>query len=118
MRSGTPEDHRTGEFEESRRGWKLCACLIHATGTIGGKFNRRNTGQIEWEPAKTIISRWETAANWGDAPAPQPSVPPIPEGITIERAVNAFMAEFAESAASSTQKKYRLLLKNLQTFNR
>ena len=36
-----PEGHRTGEFEESRRGWKHCACLIHATGSINGKFNRR-----------------------------------------------------------------------------
>jgi hypothetical protein len=24
-----PEDSRSGEFEEGRRGWKKCACLIH-----------------------------------------------------------------------------------------
>jgi len=24
-----PEDTRTGQFEEGRRGWKKCACLIH-----------------------------------------------------------------------------------------
>ena len=29
-----PEDSRSGEFEEGRRGWKKCACLIHASGTL------------------------------------------------------------------------------------
>jgi hypothetical protein len=39
-----PEDTRTGQFEEGRRGWKKCACLIHVSGTLGGKFSRRQTG--------------------------------------------------------------------------
>ena len=38
---GHPEDSRSGEFEEGRRGWKKCACLIHASGTLGGTFNRK-----------------------------------------------------------------------------
>lgn len=50
------EDERTGEFEEGRRGWKRCACIIHAAGTIAGKFNRRQTGQTDWESAKTIAA--------------------------------------------------------------
>ena len=29
------EDARSGEFEEGRRGWKKCACLIHVSGTVG-----------------------------------------------------------------------------------
>jgi hypothetical protein len=28
-----PEDSRSGEFEEGRRGWRRCACQIHASGT-------------------------------------------------------------------------------------
>ncbi len=39
------EDSRSGEFEEGRRGWKRCSCLIHAPGTIAGKFNRKHTGK-------------------------------------------------------------------------
>jgi len=35
-----PEDSKSGEFEESRRGWERCGCLIHASGTIAGKFSR------------------------------------------------------------------------------
>ena len=38
-----PEDTRTGEFEEGRRGWKKCACLIHASGTLAG---RNSTGRM------------------------------------------------------------------------
>ena len=36
--------------------------------------------------------------------------------VTIERAVNLFMAEFEETAATNTQKKYRILLRKLQDF--
>ena len=34
---GDVEDSRSGEFEEGRRGWKKCACLIHVSGTLDGK---------------------------------------------------------------------------------
>src|SRR5580704_7777826 len=49
---GHPEDARSGEFEEGRRGWKKCACLIHVSGTLGGRFSRKQTGKSEWESAK------------------------------------------------------------------
>jgi len=49
---GHPEDARSGEFEEGRRGWKRCACLIHVSGTLGGKFNRKQTGKSEWVKPK------------------------------------------------------------------
>ena len=54
---GHPEDSRSGEFEEGRRGWKRCACVIHVTGTLGGKFSRKQTGQWEWEDARTVAAR-------------------------------------------------------------
>jgi hypothetical protein len=56
-----PEDSRTGEFEEGRRGWKRCACVIHVSGTIAGKFNRKQTGATEWEQAKAIADEWVKA---------------------------------------------------------
>lgn len=52
MRGRAFEDTRSGEFEEGPRGWKKCACLIHVSGTLGGKFNRRQTGKSDWEEAK------------------------------------------------------------------
>jgi hypothetical protein len=49
---GHPEDTRSGEFEEGRRGWKKCACLIHVSGTLGEKFNRKQTRARVWTPGK------------------------------------------------------------------
>ena len=57
---GHPEDARSGEFEEGRRGWKKCACLIHVSGTLGGKFNRKQTGKSDWDEAKSLVASWET----------------------------------------------------------
>src|SRR5580658_9476561 len=74
---GHSEDSRTGEFEEGRRGWKKCACLIHAAGTLDGKFNRRQTGKSDWDEAKAVASEWESAKSWDDRsnpPAPTVSV--------------------------------------------
>jgi hypothetical protein len=49
---GHPEDAKSGEFEEGRRDWKRCACLIHASGTFCGEFNCKQTGKLDWEEAK------------------------------------------------------------------
>jgi hypothetical protein len=34
-----PEPFRPGEFEERKRGWKRCACVIFASGALAGKLN-------------------------------------------------------------------------------
>ena len=52
-----PEDAKTGEFEEGRRGWKKCSCLIHASGTIGNRFSQQSTGCWRWEDAKAFLAR-------------------------------------------------------------
>src|ERR1035441_2154233 len=96
---GQPEDARSGEFEEGRRGWKKCACLIHVSGTLGGKFSRKQTGKSDWDEAKAVASVWETAQSW-DGPAqvedPTPLAPGPDTRITIERAIQAFTAEYRE----------------------
>src|SRR5580704_15042043 len=51
---GHPEDVRTRQFEEGRRGWKRCACIIHVAGTLGKNFNRRQTGETDWERARAV----------------------------------------------------------------
>jgi integrase len=119
---GHAEDSRSGEFDEGRRGWKKCGCLIHVSGTLGGQFSRKQTGKANWEEAKAVAAVWESARSWDDrtkieesaAPSPDPEAP---ERLTIERAIQAFTAEFEEYAASNTQKKYRLLLKKLKVFS-
>ncbi len=117
-----PEDTRTGEFEEGRRGWKKCGCLIHVSGTLGGKFSRKQTGKADWDEAKALVALWEKAGSWDgqdkiEEPVSLPAANPGPERITVARAIKTFTAEFQEYAAPATQKKYRRMLKRLQAFS-
>lgn len=119
-----PEDARTGEFEEGRRGWKKCGCLIHVSGTLAGRFSRKQTGKSDWDEAKAVAAQWENAASWdGQGRADEPlSLPTAtiaadPSRVTVARAISAFTAEFEEYAAQATRKKYKRLLKRLQSFS-
>ena len=81
-----PEDTRTGEFEEGRRGWKKCGCLIHVSGTLDGKFNRRQTGNAEWDEAKALVALLEKSGSWDgqdkiEAPLTLPPQTPTPDGL-------------------------------------
>src|ERR1700728_4335166 len=92
---GQPEDSRSGEFEEGRRGWKKCACLIHVSGTLGGKSSRKQTGKSKWDEAKAVAAVWEQAQSW-DGPAPVGLTPaPAPlaadNRIRIADALTAFL---------------------------
>src|ERR1700683_1024540 len=91
---GHREDARSGEFEEGRRGWKKCACLIHGSGTLDGKFSRKQTGKPDWDEAKAVVSVWAPARYWEGAVKIEDPAAPAPAAtdgrITIERAVNAF----------------------------
>jgi hypothetical protein len=59
-----PEDSISGEFEEGRRGWKRCSCLIHVLGTIAGKFSRQLTGQWRWDDARAVTDEWLKNGSW------------------------------------------------------
>src|SRR3954452_19854836 len=93
---GHPEESRSGEFEERKKGWKRCGCFIFASGTLNGTFKRKYTGKTNWDEAKAIAATWETAASWaGEPPAPSrdpdpPAPDPAPK-ITIEQGVTAFL---------------------------
>src|SRR5262245_21653364 len=56
---GHPEESRSGEFEERKKGWKRCACFIFASGTLGGSFKRKYTGKTDWDEAKAITAAWK-----------------------------------------------------------
>jgi integrase len=118
---GHAEDSRSGEFEEGRRGWKRCACLIHASGTLGGKFNRKQTGKSDWEEARAVAAAWEVAASW-DNPAQEAAVPvreaPRAEKrVTIEDVAEAYIASRKNlGIASATLGKDRTLMKQLRGY--
>ena len=114
-----PEEARSGEFEEGRRGWKKCACLIHVSGTLGGKFNRKQTGKSDWNEAKALVAAWEKAQSWeGETAATtQPDVSPGPVRMTIAAAAGAYLSN-REGAkiANSTLRKYKTFIKHLTDF--
>ncbi len=118
---GHPEDARSGEFEEGRRGWKKCACLIHVSGTLGGKFNRKQTSKSNWDEAKALVAAWEAADTWEGKPVVQPLPKPQQETerkrITIVDAVKVFLTN-REGAriAPATLRKYKTFTKQLITF--
>lgn len=119
--AGHPEELRTGEFEERKKGWKRCACVIFASGTLKGKFRRRQTGKSDWEEARAIASQWEQAGSWDSEPKTPPTPAPaltdaVTGRVTIQHAVESFTREYEAHAAANTQKKYRILLAKLTTF--
>ncbi|HLJ16789.1 MAG TPA: hypothetical protein VKV15_20000, partial [Bryobacteraceae bacterium] len=44
-----PEESRTSEYDERKKGWKRCECPIFLSGTLQGCFKRHNSGRWEWE---------------------------------------------------------------------
>jgi integrase len=118
---GHPEDSKSGEFEEGRRGWKKCACLIHVSGTLGGKFNRRQTGKSDWGEAKALVAIWETADCWDGSPVAQPAPEPLPQSqstrITIADGIKVFLTN-REGAkiAPATLRKYRTFTTQLTSY--
>jgi hypothetical protein len=62
-----PEDFCSGEFEEGRRGWKKCACIIHVSGTLGGKSSRkqlRRSARIDHFRSPKVTHTKNTICPW------------------------------------------------------
>jgi hypothetical protein len=117
-KAGHPEESRSGEFDERKKGWKRCSCPIFASGTLQGKFRRQTTGQWEWTPAKAVVAELDKLGSWnGEVIAPQAlSETTVPQRVTVERVVKT-LAELQETIAAGTHKKYRLLLTKLKEFS-
>ena len=50
---GHPEDARTGEFEEGRRGWKTLRLHHHVAGTLGKKIQPASKpARRDWEESQ------------------------------------------------------------------
>jgi integrase len=114
---GHPEDSRSGEFEEGRRGWKRCACIIHASGTIGGKYNRRQTGKSNWAEAKFIAAAWEACGSWDINPQPHALAAPLKDRFTITEATEAFLAKCQNRGiVEATIRKYKTFIKQLLAY--
>jgi site-specific recombinase XerD len=116
-----PLGSRSYEADEDRRKVKKCACLIHASGTLQRKFDRKCTNEFEWQEAKTVAKDWQALGSWETIDAPPSKLPAAPEvkpgDVTVTQAVKDFLAEHEENAAPNTQKKYKLLMKKFETYS-
>jgi integrase len=117
---GHAEDTKSGEFEEGRRGWKRCACIIHATGTLGGHFSRKQTGKWKWDEAKEVADQWEIAGTWGKVePTPQAAQTSetAAKRITILEATEAYRAKCKNrSIQPATYAKYKTFTNQLEAY--
>ena len=113
------EDFKSGPLEECRRGWKRCFCVIHASGSITGKFGRRSTGERDGEKAHTVVGEWVTARSWlCDGPLaeqePVPAPDPLPAGTKISETIDAYLDHYkSRDIQGSTLAKYRTLTNQL-----
>jgi len=100
---------------KSAAGWKKCACLIHASGTLGGQVNRRQTGRYTWEEAKTVAAVWEEVGSWDGKAEASPE--PVSGRITIDEAIKIFLSvREGDRIAPATLRKYKTFAKQLHAF--
>jgi len=115
---GHAAETRSGEFDERKKGWRRCACVIFISGTLGGSFSRKATGTADWAEAHRIAELFETAESWTGIPKPEPVIPkPAPPlRVTIEDAFSAFLANREATVAYPTYRKYKTFTKQLEAF--
>lgn len=119
-KAGHPRQFANTEFEERKKGWKRCNCIIFLSGTLQGKFKRTTTGQWEWDQAHAIAARYEAANSWNGQPISIPS-PPVadipPKRTTISEAVAAFLTNRnTANIQKLTIDKYRTMTNQLIAF--
>lgn len=119
-KAGHPEELRTSEYDERKKGWRRCECPIIASGTLQRKFRRQATGQWEWDAARAMAGNWEAAGNWTDQASivvPPPQETASSPRTTISEAMKAFLAKCQNrSIQPSTFAKYRTFGNQLSAF--
>lgn len=117
-KSSHPEDSRTYEYDERRRGYKRCDCPIFVTGTLQGKRHRQSTGQWEFEAARAVVASIERAGAW----TPTQPTPPQPEApqasrIAMTDATEAYLAKCKNrNIAPNTLAKYKTFTNQLMAY--
>ena len=122
VKAPTPKTLEPASLKRDGADGKKCACMIHVSGTLGGKFSRRQTGTADWDEAKSVVALLQQSGSWDgqdkiEAPLTLPDTNPEPERISVIRAIAAFTAEFEEHTAPNTQRNYKFVLKQLRGFS-
>jgi integrase len=118
---GKPEDSRSSEHDERRKGWgRKCDCQIHLSGTLGGQFSRKATHTSDWIEARRIADAYEKADSWTGKhkvePVPHHPDEPQPR-INISDAINLYLSNRkAANLAPASLRKYGVFTRKLQAF--
>ena len=97
---------RCAHRQEGRK-YRRCRCPIWLDGSLAGKEVRRTTGLKNWEKAQALVREWEA----------EDSVAESPTEVTLESAVDDFVADLERrKLASETIRKYRFLFRRMQEF--
>lgn len=87
------------------REYRHCRCPVWADGILQGERINQSLNTRNWEAAQGIARIWELRK----APVSEE-----PEHVTVEHAVDAFLAdvEYGRQLSNASLKKYRVLLRN------
>ena len=128
----TPRKRHSAECAEARRkegvgktlgqlradrGYRRCACPIHAGGTLRiDGFVRKATGEVKWPKAEELKKIWEDAGTLEVAP-PTATSSDSQEPPTVEHVVEQYMNDREACGLSpSTVKRYRQFSDLLEEF--
>lgn len=117
--AGRAFDSRSGEFDERRRGWKRCGCLIFASGTLGRRFSRRCLDADDWDKARQAAEGYQQADSWAGLPPGLPPPEPVVEKprVTVAAACQAFVTNReAAGLKVATLRKYDTFAKQIRDF--
>ena len=117
-KGGHPQNSRTSEYDERKKGWKRCECPIFASGTLHRKFKRHNTGQWEFEGARAVAAAFERTGSWKGTVPPAPTTEaPQATRIAVADATEAFLAKSKNrNIAPNTLAKYRTFTNQVSAF--
>ena len=117
-RAAHPEDLRTSEFDERKKGFRRCECPIIISGTLQKAFRRQSSGRWQWDEARTIANDLERAGNWqGYHTAPPELEPTKPKRISVAFALEAFLARSKNrNNAPATLAKYKTFANQLSAY--
>jgi integrase len=122
-KAGHPEELRTSEYDERKKGFRRCECPIFVSGTLQRRFRRQTTAQWEWDAARAVASQLEAADDW-DGAIEEPLPPKMDESrgqnrIAINDATDAYLSRCRDRAIRPpSYAKYRTFVNQLHAFAR
>jgi hypothetical protein len=97
------------------------ALKLYASGTLGGRFNRKQTGKSDWDEARAVAATWEAARSWDErvyeTVMPAAEISEGDKQLTIQDVAEAYVASRKNlGIAAATLGKDRTLMKQFRSY--